>query len=73
MTAASPVYTQEVDRLPLRLTAEGDKSAVELGVVAEAGRSLRSSRTGRESYAEKLYLGVWGAYGPLACRQDAQD
>lgn len=36
MTAAPPTYTQEVDRLPLRLTGRrGQDSAVELGVVAQ--------------------------------------
>lgn len=65
MTAAPPTYTQEVDRLPLGSQAEGDKSAVELGVVAQA-------EAGRESYAEKLYLGL-GCLWPLGCRQDVQD
>ena len=36
MTAAPPTYTQEVDRLPLRLTGRrGQDSAAELGVVAQ--------------------------------------
>lgn len=39
MTAAPPTYTQEVDRLPLRLTGRrGQDSAVELGVVAQRQR-----------------------------------
>lgn len=74
MTAAPPTYTQEVDRLPLGSQAEGDKSAVELGVVAqaEAGRSLHSSRTGRELCRETVSRGL-GCLWPLGCRQDAQD